>query len=110
MYADLPFEPTKDMGTESAEAVFDEMHFTPLDRSTTNQSTWINRDQSFTPLLPIEALESSVSGTLNGVPSKVCARWGSQGRRQWLLLAAFADSTKHTKADCDAFFDSLIVK
>jgi Trypsin-like peptidase domain len=110
MYIDLPFEPTRDMGAESVAEALDEMHFIPLDRSTTNQPSWIARDQSFAALPPIKALESSASGTFNGVPAKVCARWGSQGRRQWLLLARFADSTKHTKADCDAFFDSIVVK
>lgn len=110
MYADLPFKLTEEKSAKSADAVFSEMHFNPIDSSITNQSAWITRDQSFTALPPITALESSASGAFNGVPVKICVRWGSQGLRQWLLEVLLADSTRHTKADCDAFFDSIVVK
>lgn len=109
LYSDLPFELTSDSRAEFMQYTIHSSIVDAIDISA-SEPTSIYQDQAFTAMPPIPALESTAKGTLDGHPAKVCVRSGGQGRRQWLLIVGFADPSGHTKKECDAFFDSVVVE
>lgn len=108
-YSDMPFELTSDDRASANSSLIRSSLANPIVIST-NQPASINQDQSFTVIPPIAALESTAKGLWDGSPAKVCVRSGAQGHRQWLLIVTFTDATGHTQKDCDAFFDSVLLK
>jgi Trypsin-like peptidase domain len=109
IYSDFAFEPER---ISLNKALDDEIHrlipVNPIQLS--NSAALINQDQSFTALKPVAAKEATAKGFVSGIPVKLCARVGTQGQRLWTLVVLFADSTGHTQKECDAFFDSIVVK
>jgi len=108
-YSDMPFELTSDDRATANSSLIRSSLVNPIVVST-NQPASIKQDQALTAMPPIAALESTAIGLWDGSPAKVCIRSGGQGHRQWLLTVTFTDATGHTPKDCDAFFDSVLVK
>ena len=114
-YADLPPSQNLTLGESVNEDFLKALIANPVILSTSSAS--INQDQSFTQMSPIKAREVAAKGIYEGdryirqaVPAKLCMRAGMQGRRIWVLSVLLSDSTSHTQKECDAFFDSVIVK
>lgn len=108
-YSDVSFEPNHSLDKALYAAIHSGALVNPVELST-NLSASIKQDQSFAALRPITALESTAKGMFNAVPVKICIRMGIQERRVWSLIVMAADSTGHTQKECDAFFDSVVVK